>query len=153
MYRLAEELARKLMKNNRSPEIGPIDINQKDPFAPKNTHSIGFMDPYAAIGLDFDFVLEFPYPFINPNLPPVNTLNGYWLYKKGELKRPEEPFDIPKYLADPNLQNAEELMDVSDCSVMLPSDVDKLSATSILTLEALIRVEPTILDCLNKDIK
>lgn len=153
MYRISEEVARKLIKNIKSPEIGPLDINQKNPFAPKNKHSIGFIDPYAAVGLDFDYILELGYPFINPNLPLLPVLSGYWLYRKDELTQPTEPFHVPKYLADPNVETVDDTMDVSDCSVILPSETDKLTCKSISTFERLIEMEPLILDCLNRDIK
>jgi hypothetical protein len=153
MYRLSEDVARKLLRNVRSPEIGPMDITQKDPFSPKNLNSIGFIDPYCCIGTDFHYLLEFPYPFINPNLPPIQGLNGFWLYRREELLPPGEPFTVPRYLADPNIQNGEEQLDVTDCSITVPDEWKKLSATSILTFEALIKNEPLLLDCLNKDIK
>jgi hypothetical protein len=153
VYRLSEEVVHKILRNIRSSGIGPVDINEKDPFEPKNKHSIGFLDPYCAIGTDFNYVLEFPYPFINQNLPPLDSLNGYWLYRRDELKHPDEPFEVPRYLADPNIQDGEEVMDVSDCAVIIPSDVEKLTCKSILTFEKLIEIEPMLLDCLNKDLK
>jgi len=153
MWRLSEEVARKIVRNVKSPEIGPFEINEQDPFTPKSLNSVGFLDPYAAIGTDFHYVLELPYAFINPNLPPLKVLDGYWLYRKQELLRPNEPFHVPRYLADPNIENANETLDVADCAIVLPSDVDKLTCRSIMSFEKLIEAEPLILDCLNKDLK
>lgn len=152
MYRLSEDVARKVLRNVRSPEIGPMDITQKDPFMPKNLNSIGFLDPYCCIGTDFHYLIEFPYAFINPNLPRIETLDGFWLYRREELFPPTEPFSVPRYLADPNIQDAEESLDVTDCSIILPSDVEKLTCKSIMSFEKLIEKEPLILDCLKKDI-
>jgi hypothetical protein len=153
MYRLAEDVARKILRNVKGPEIGPMDITQKDPFMPKNLNSIGFIDPYAAIGTDFHYLMEFPYPFINPNLPNIKGLDGFWLYRKEELFHPTEPFTVPRYLADPNILNAEDQLDVTDVSIVIPSDVEKLTCRSIMTFEQLIKYEPLILDCLKDTIK
>jgi|SRR5579864_1595929 len=153
MYRLSEEVARKILRNVKNPEIGPLDITQKDPFSPKNLNSIGFTDPYCCIGTDFPYILELPYPFINPRLPNIPGLDGYWLYKNYELVPPTEPFSVPRYLADPNMQDGEEQIDVTDCSIVIPDEVQKLTCLSLTTFESLIKYEPAILDCLQKDLK
>lgn len=152
MYRLSEDVARKIFRNIKSPEIGPMDITQKDPFQPKNFKSVGMIDPYCCIGTEFEYVLELPYPVINPSLPPIETLDGYWLYKKSELQQPVEPLRVPRYLADPNIQTNEDLVDVTDCSITLASDIDKLTCKSIMTFEKLLEYEPLLLDCLNKEV-
>ncbi len=153
MYRLGEEVAKKILRNVKSPELGPMDITQLDPFQPKNLNSIGFVDCYAAIGTGFHYVLEIPFPYINPNLPPLETLYGYWLYHQNELMPPSESFSVPRYLTDPNIQDANEMMEVGDVSVVVAPDIDKLTCKSILTFEQLISNIPGILDCLNPDIK
>jgi hypothetical protein len=153
MYRLSEDVARKILRNVKSPEIGPMEITQKDPFQPKSLNSIGFIDPYCCIGIDFHYLIEFPYPFINPNLPPVKVLDGFWLYRKQELLSPVEPFNVPRYLADPNIVGADDQLDVTDCSIIVPSEIDKLTCRSIMTFEKLIEYEPLILDCLSKDLR
>jgi hypothetical protein len=153
MYRVSEAVARKIVKNIRGPEIGPLDITQKDPFTPKNFNSIGLIDPYCCIGTDFHYLLEFPYPFINVNLPPIPCLDGFWLYRREELFPPIEHFSVPRYLADPNILDPEDQLDVTDCSIVTPSEVEKLTCRSIMTFEQLIKFEPLILDCLNREIK
>ena len=153
MYRLAEEVARKIIRNIRSPEIGPMDITQKDPFMPKNIHSVGIVDPYCAIGTAFDYVLEVPYPYINISLPRLDVLDGFWLYKREELLQPMEPLLVPRYLADPNIREAETELDVTDCSISVADDIHKLTCISIMDFATLIKYEPLVLDCLNKDLK
>jgi hypothetical protein len=153
MFRLSEDVARKILRNVKSPEIGPMEITQADPFMPKSLNSIGFLDCYCAIGTDFRYILEFPYPFINVNLPPIPGLDGYWLYRREELMQPMESFSVPRYLADPNILTADDLLDVTDCSVVVPDDISKLTCKSLLTFEQLITNCPDILDCLNPDIK
>lgn len=153
MYRLSEDVARKILKNVKPPEVGPMDITQSDPFTPKSLNSIGFVDPYCCIGTDFHYILELPYPFINANLPPLETLDGFWLYRREELRQPTEPFNVPRYLADPNIKNGEDQLDVTDVSIVIPSDVEKLTCCSIMDFGTLIKYEPLLLDCLKKDIK
>ena|SRR5579863_1413882 len=153
MYRITEEIARRILTNIRNPEIGPLDITQEDPFTPKNLNSIGIIDPYCCIGTEFRYVLEFPYPFINNHLPPLPGLEGFWLYRCEELFPPMEPFSVPRYLADPNIKDGEQQLDVTDCSIIVPDDIQKLTCISILTFEKLIEHEPMLLDCLSKDIK
>jgi hypothetical protein len=153
MYRLAEEVARKILRNIKSPEIGPMDITQPDPFMPKNLDSIGFVDCYAAVGTAFRYVIELPHPFINSSLPPIEGLDGYWLYRSEELQSPIETFSVPRYLADPNILTAEEQLDVTDCAIVLPDDISKLTCISLMTFEQLITHCPDILDCMNPDLK
>jgi hypothetical protein len=153
MYRLAEEVAHKILKNIRSPELGPMDITQKNPFMPQNLNSIGIIDPYCCIGSDFHYMIELPLPYINPNLPNIAGLDGYWLYRREELLSPIEPFSVPRYLADPNVMDGEQTIDVTDCSIVIPDDIQKLTCLSIMTFEKLIEKEPLILDCLKRDIQ
>lgn len=152
MYRLSETVVQKILKNIKSPNMGPMDVLQKDPFTPKNLHSIGFVDSYCCIGTEFDYVLEVPYPFINPNLPPLEVLDGYWIYRREELQQPTEAFSVPRYLADPNIQSADDMLDVTDCSIVLPSEVDKLTCRSIMDFGTLLKYEPLIIDCLRNPI-
>ena len=65
----------------------------------------------------------------------------------------DEPWEIERALIDPGADDYEEKMDVSDCAVILPSDIDKLVAPTISTMEQLIAKEPLIIDCLNLDQK
>ena len=150
MYRLSEEVAQKILKSIKNPDIGELDINSNSVFLAKNKHSIGLIDPFASIGLDLDYILEVPYPMFTNIQAPEKTLQGYWLYKRGELPTPEEPIEIPKALVDVNLpREAEELLDVSDCCVQVPSDIDKLTCPLVSSFEKLIEKEPLLLDCLD----
>jgi hypothetical protein len=150
MYRLSEEVVRKLLPNIRMPKISSLETN---PFVFEDTKSIGIIDPYGALGTEFDFILEFPYPFINNKLPDVEVLDGYWLYKREELKFLEESYPIPRYLADPNIKNMKQFIEANNCTVILPDEIDKLTCKSIISFEQLIKTIPTILDCLNKELK
>jgi hypothetical protein len=150
MYRLSEEIATKILKSIKNPDIGELDINSKTVFLPQNKRSIGLIDPFAAIGLDMDYILEVPYSLFSQLETSAKSLQGYWLYKKGELSKPEEPIEIPKALVDINLpKDSEELLDVSDCCVQMPGEIDKLTCPLISSLDTLLAKEPLLLDCLN----
>jgi hypothetical protein len=148
MYRITEEIAHKILRNIRNPKIGSLDITQEDPFTPKSLNSVGVIDCYCAIGTEFNYSIEFCYPVINAALPQIPCLEGFWLYRKEELQQPSEPFSVPRYLADPNIKTNEEMLDVTDCSIVVPDDISKMTCVSILTFEQLIRHEPMLLDCL-----
>jgi len=61
----------------------------------------------------------------------------------------QEPWEINRVLVDPTATDPEEMIDVSDAAVILPNDVDKLTAPTINTMDQLIKKEPLIVDCLN----
>lgn len=153
MYRITEEIAIKLLRNIRNPELGPVDVTREDPFTPKNLNSLGIIDCYCAIGTEFNYSIEFCYSVINPSLPALPGLEGFWLYRRSELQQPSEPFSVPRYLADPNMKDGAELMDVTDCAITLPGEIDKLTCLSILSFEKLLEKEPFLLDCLRKDLR
>lgn len=150
MYRLSEELAKTILSKIKAPEIESSGLNA---FKPKNLNSIGVIDPTIAMGTEFHYVLESPLPIIYPELPfiPVG-IKGYFLYKKEELLQPMEPWLITEALINPLMKDHESQIDVQDCTIVLPNDVDKLTIPvkhHVNTLERLIELEPLILDCLN----
>lgn len=152
MYRLSEELAKKLITRMKSPEF---ESSGNTAFLPKSQNSIGLIDPMCCIGSTFNYVLECPKPLIYPNLPFNPTgVNAYFLYKKEELKQLEEPWEISRVFVDPTARDPEEKIDVRDAAIVLPSDIEKLTIPvthHITTLEQLIEKEPLILDCLNPE--
>lgn len=147
MYRLSESLAREILLKIKSPEMESIG---PDAFTPKNLNSIGIADATCAIGTDFRYILEAPINIIYPELPYVPVgVKGWFLYRNSELSRPTEPWMVTKMLIDPNIADPEEQIDCAECSIVLPSDVEKLTCQTIGTMEKLIEKEPLILDCLN----
>ena len=154
MYRLSEELAKMLMVKMKAPEY---ESTGNTAFLPKNLNSIGIIDPICCIGSNFNYVLECPKPLIYQNLPFNKAgIDGYFLYKKGELKELDEPWEISKVFVDPTAQNPEDKIDVRDAAVVVPSDIEKLTLPAIYhlnTIEQLIDKEPLILDCLNMEKK
>lgn len=146
MYRLSEELAKELLKKIKNPEV--ISFGQQAFTFSRHT-SVGIIDPICSIGTDFEYSLECPVPIIYPELPFIPVLNGYFLYRRHELSNPMEPWEITRVLVDPNAKDYEEKLDVRDCAVMLASDVDKLTAPTITTMEQLLAKEPALIDCLN----
>jgi hypothetical protein len=150
MYRLSDDLAKLILQKMRIPKIH-TEGERKDLFTPVDYRGIGVIDPICAVGTEFNFILESYIPIIYPELPHIPTLKGYFLYRKEELLRPMEKWLITRALIDPTVRDYTEQIDVSDCSVVLPSDTEKLTAKTVSSLERLIELCPDILDCLNLD--
>lgn len=147
MYRLSEELAKLIISKIKSPELEP---GGNTAFLPRHLNSIGIVDPICCAGSAFHYTIESPKPLIYQNIPFVPpSIDGYFLYRKEELQPLKEKWEINRVLVDPTATDPEEMIDVSDAAVMLPSDVDKLTAQTINTMDQLIKKEPLIIDCLN----
>jgi len=151
MYRLSEELAKEIISRIKSPEF---ESTGNTAFLPRNLNSVGLIDPICCIGSMFHYVLESPKPIIYHNIPfnPAGV-NAYFLYRKEELKPLEEPWEISRVFVDPTAQDPEEKIDVREAAIMLPTDIEKLTAPTITTMDQLIKKEPLILDCLNMEKK
>jgi hypothetical protein len=147
MYRLSEELAKLIMSKIKAPEIESSGPNV---FLPKNLNSVGIIDSMVACGVDYHFVLECPNNVLYPELPVLGTdVQGYFLYRKEELQKVEEPWEVQRVFVDPTCVNAEERIDVREAAIQLPNGIEKLTCKTISTLEKLIEKEPLILDCID----
>lgn len=146
MFRLSEELAKELLKKIKTPKIissGENAFTYKDP-------SVGLIDPTCAIGADFPYLIESPVPILYPDLPYIkNGISAYFLYRREELQPLREPWEIVRTLVDPNTKDYEEKLDCSDCAILIPSDIEKLVAPTVSTLEQLLTKEPALAICLN----
>jgi hypothetical protein len=153
MYRLSDDLAKLILQKMRIPKIH-TEGERKDLYTPVDYRGIGVADPLCAVGTEFDYTLECPMPIIYPELPHIPaSVKGFFLYKRIELMQPMEPWLITRALIDPTTTDYEEKIDVRECSIILASDIDKLTCKTIGTLEKLIEVEPLIIDSLNLDKK
>lgn len=149
MFRLSEALARELLKKMKTPKIY-TEGERRDLFTPVDYNGIGVIDPIAAVGTEFNYSIECPYPILFPELPyQKNPVDGFYLYKRIELLQPMQEWPIVRALIDPNIKDYQETIDCADCAVILATAVDKLTCKTINTLEKLIEVEPMILDCLD----
>ena len=146
MYRLSESLAKEIMAKIKTPEIESSGPNA---FLPKNFNGLGVIDPIAAVNTDCFYSIESPIPIIYPELPYIPTLKGYFLYKREELLRVEEEWNIAEVFVNPTCTDPEKKLDCREAAVQVASDIDKLTCKTITSLDALIRVEPLVLDCLN----
>ena|ERR1035438_8972492 len=147
MYRLSEALAKEVMSKIKTPEIESLGPNT---FLPKNLNSIGIADPICCVGASYHFLLESPVPIIYPELPfiPVG-IQGYFLYKKEELLQPIEPWEVAECFVNPTCTDPEKRIDCREAAIILGSDIDKLVAPTISTMEQLVSKVPLILDCLD----
>lgn len=154
MYRLSEELAKLLITKIKSPDL---ETSGNTAFLPKSLNSVGLIDPICCVGSSFHYILESPKPIIYQNLPFIPTgIQGYFLYRKEELQDLTEPWQIKRVFVDPTALDPEEEIDVGDVSIVLPSDIDKLTIPvthHLNTMGELIKKEPLILDCLDLDTK
>ena len=147
MYRLSEDLAKLIIDKIKPYEL---ETSGNTAFLPKSWNSIGIIDPICCVGSHFHYILESPKPIIYQDYPfQPASVPGYFLYKKEELSTPTEPWEISRIFVDPTSLDPQEMLDVRDASIVLPSDVEKLVAPTINTMEQLIKKEPLIIDCLD----
>ena len=147
MFRLSESLAKEIMSKIKAPEIESSGPNA---FLPKNLNSIGIADPICCVGASYHFLLESPVPIIYPELPFVPVgVQGYFLYKKEELQRLDESWEVAEVFINPTCTDPEKRIDCREAAIILGSDIDKLVAPTISTMEQLISKCPLILGCLD----
>jgi len=153
MYRITPKLAKEIIEKSNSSEIPGWEKNVSEPFTPQNLHTIGIIEPGQAIGTEFDYIVETDHdvtdPFLGQSVPAV--VDGCWIYKKNELKPVTEKLEIPKELVDPNCQNPDEKLDITDCVVELPSSIEKQTCPLINDLKRLLQLEPNLKKCLKKE--
>lgn len=149
MYRISEDLAKFIMARIKAPEIESSGPNA---FLPKNLNSIGLIDSMVACGVDYHYILECPNNVLYPELPVLSTdVQGYFLYRKEELQKVTEPWEVQRVFLDPTCTNAEERIDVRDAAILLPNGIEKLTCKTVISMEQLIRLEPLVIDCLMLD--
>jgi len=148
MYRLSRELAGYLLKHTKDAQLPELTMNNVHPYKPQNTKAIGLIEPHYSLGSELDWVVECDYKI--PQLQYQPAVDGCWLYRREELGIPVEPVKIPKAALDPNVKDPEEILDITDCCIMLPTSVEKLTCPSINTLDQLLKKEPTIKECLTE---
>ncbi len=147
MYRLSEELAKIVLSMIKTPEL---ESAGNTAFLPRHLNSVGIVDPICCAGSAFHYILECPRPIIHQNMPFIPpSVDGYFLYRKEELQPVQEKWEINRVLVDPTATDPEEMIDVSDAAVVIPNDVEKLTAQTLKTMDQLIKKEPLIIDCLN----
>lgn len=148
MWRLSDDLAKEIMAKIKTPEIESLGPNM---FLPKTLNSVGIIDPMVAIGTDYHYSIECPFPVIAPELPslPAN-INGYFLYRREELLQLMQPWMITKALVDSSASDYTEQIDARDCAIILPNDIDKLmTPITRMSLEQFLEREPKLAYCLN----
>jgi hypothetical protein len=152
MYQITRELAEYLLIHSRNPQIPGIQEGETKPFIPRNLNAIGIIDPFVALGTNLEYVVHCDYDVKeNDELVYSPPIVGCWLYHASELKSFKEPVHIKRGDIDPYTTNLEEQFDVTDCSVEIPAEVDRLTATKVETLERLLEIEPKIKDCLDQE--
>jgi hypothetical protein len=150
MYRITPEIATYLLKHSKSAGIPGLLSNDPNPLMPKNKHAVGLIDPQGVIGTEFDYLVEQAY--IVTSVTTASDPLRFWLYRRDELSQPSESICVPRKLVDayctldPNV-NVEEEINISDCFIVVPSDVEKLTCPFINSLPRLLALEPDLQNC------
>lgn len=148
MYRITRDIALYLMDNSRDFKIPGIDKDKVNPFVIQNRDSIGSINAFMVVGSDSKFIVE-------TDAPEANAINsevsGFWLYKNSELKTPDDVIEMPRSSLDHYSTDLEEMLNVTDCVVELPSPIEKLTCPSVTTLERLFELEPELKNCLDPE--
>ena len=140
MYKITSEIVKYLSDHTKVGDIPGVDEDIQKPFVPRNLHAIGFIDPYGATGTVFDYVVEVDHSVKNMGYDPM--IDGFWIYKRTDLKLPSEPVEIPRQAIDPNTKNPEEMFNITDCCVVPPSYIEKLTCRAVKSIQELLKLEP-----------
>lgn len=149
MYRITEELAHYLLDVSKSFDIPGIEKDTTRPFVIKNRQAIGSINPLLVFGSDALYLIESDEP--EAGLDGGTGVAGYWLYRNDELKSPDDTIEMPRSSVDRYATNPDEMIDVADCSIELPSPVEKLLCKKIESLERLLELEPELKDCIDPE--
>ena len=150
MYQIPPKLADYLVMHAKDPQIPGLRKDEEKPYTPKHFESIGVIDPYQVVGTDMDYVIEMQYGVEDGgNQVYTPDVNGCWLYNRRELKTPAQKIKLPRNEIDPYYTGA-DAMDVTDCCVMTPPPVDKLTAIKVDNLKTLLEKEPHLKECIEE---
>jgi hypothetical protein len=149
MYKITKELALYLIDNSKDLNIPDIDEKSETPFLIRNFNSIGAINPLLVTGMDCRYLVELDSSEFG--YPQATEVSGFWLYRRDELKKLSEPFEIPRAQVDRHFTDLEAVLDISDCVIELPSSIDKLTCTHVSSMERLLELEPGIKDCVEKE--
>lgn len=149
MYRITEEIAHYLLDVSKSFDIPGIEKDTARPFVIKNRQAIGSINPLLVFGSDAMYLIESDEP--ESGLDGGTGVAGYWLYRNDELKIPDDTIEMPRSSVDRYTTNPDEIIDVADCSIELPSAVEKLLCKKIESLERLLELEPELKDCIDPE--
>lgn len=149
MYQLTPSLAEYLLSHAKDPDIPGLRRDEQKPFIPRNTQSIGIIDPYITMGTDMEYVIEIQYAVENEGQKVYTPdVTGCWLYKQAELKPPYDSILFPRAEIDPYYTGADSL-NITDCCVTTPPAIEKLTVIQVQNLDVLLKKEPSLRNCLD----
>lgn len=148
MYKLTEKLADFLVKNAKDAGLKTDELN---PYVPQTAHSIGVIDPFGCFGSDFDYSIEHDCEVNEGGIQHVPEVDGFWLYKREELKPFDGKFEIPQQVIDSNITDPHQMMDASDCVVQVAEFSEKLTCMKIDNFQKLLEKEPGLRKCLKPE--
>jgi len=145
MYRITGEIADYLLTHANDTEFRKDAMN---PFKPKHLHTIGVIDPMGCFGSDFHYSVEHDFPIHDGIVEHHPEVEGYWLYKREELKSTEEKTEVPRHIVDSTVKDINILFDITDCCIELPGAIEKQLCKHPRTMESLLKLEPALKKCL-----
>ena len=152
MYKISEQVFAYLLNSSKDMKMPGLVNDQIKPFVAQNDDAIGNITPYLVIGSNCKFLIEFDASQFDKDsdieLKPKSK--GYYLYRQEELNMPDDEVLIERKMVD-SYSQSEEKVDLTDCSIELPSELDKTHAMSILTIEELFELLPDIKECLDPE--
>ena len=146
MYRITKEVAFYLLDNSKDFQLPNVDDTTDKPFTIRNLNAIGSISPILVTGSDCKYLVE-----IDPGefgFKPLDVA-GYFLYKRSDLKKIDDVFEVPRAAIDRYCSDSEAFLDITDCVVELPSAIEKLTSLQVKTVERLFELEPGLVDCLD----
>ncbi|MEE9214902.1 MAG: hypothetical protein V3U54_08930 [Thermodesulfobacteriota bacterium] len=148
MYRITEEIADYLLSRAKDPGFKNDTMN---PFKAKHLNTIGVIDPMGCFGSDFAYSIEHDFPIQDGVVDHQPEVAGYWLYKQDELKRAEEPTEIPRHIVDSTIKDIKVMMDITDCCITVPDSIAKQMCKHPRTMDSLLKLEPQLKKCLETE--
>jgi len=149
MFKINESICTYLLETSKDMEIPGLLEDEVKPYVARNDDAIGTITPFMVMGTNCKYLIEIDTAkFNDPNL--VYDSKGFFLYRQDELKKLEDSFEVERKLVD-MYSESDEKLDISDCSIELPNETDKIHALTIDTIEKLFEVIPDIKECLDEE--
>lgn len=155
MYKITEDIADFLLQVRKNPQIPGLLKDEFKPFVQRNTHTIGFINPIVADASESKFLVELTLPDLNSveemeaaSEQPENR--NWWIYQRSELTPPAEPFEVDRDKVD-KYHTGSEKIDLADCSLIVPTDEQRVDTSMITSLDQLYEIYPAIKDCIDPE--
>lgn len=154
MFRISEDLADFLLFSKKNPKVPGLLKDEFKPYVAQNTHTIGFITPVMIQDSDSKFIIELLLPDVESpeevqELAENPANRSWWLYRRSELKTPDEPLIVQRSMMDKYYSGLDHDVDLTDCAVMVPKPEERTMIPLISTRKELFTQFPDLKDCLD----